>query len=256
MARSVDPDDYQHVPRPVAAMPKDFAPGHVIAPHSHPRAQLVHAVAGLMWVEVPAGTWAVPPRCALWIPAGVRHSLRMVGAVAMRTIYVDTAAVADLPRGCTVIEVSPLLRELIVAATAEPVEYDEAGRGGHIIALLLDELRAAPTAPVHLPMPRDRRLARLCAALLAAPARDDTLEDWGAAVGASGRTLARRFRAETGMSFAQWRRRARVVLALARLAEGEAVGSIARALGYASPSAFTATFRRTIGRAPGAYRGT
>lgn len=254
MARSIDPADYQHVPRPVAAMPKDFAAGHVIAEHAHPRAQLVHAVSGLMWVETRAGAWAVPPRYALWIPAGVRHSVRMVGAVAMRTLYVDTGAVADLPHSCTVIEVSPLLRELIVAATSEPLEYDESGRGGRVVALLLDELRASPAAPVHLPMPRDRRLMRLAGQLLEDPSRDETLDGWGTIVGASARTLARRFREETGMSFAEWRQRARLVLALARLAEGEPVTGVAGALGYRSASAFSAMFRRTIGRAPAAYR--
>ena len=254
MARSIDPLDYQHVPRPVAAMPKDFAAGFEIAAHSHPRAQLVHAVSGLMWVEADAGAWAVPPRYALWIPAGIRHSVRMVTPVAMRTLYIDTGQVAWLPATCTVLEVSPLLRELILAAAAEPIEYDESGRGGHVVALLLDELRASPAAPVHLPMPRDRRLGRLAAQLLEDPSRDDTLDQWGVAVGASARTLARRFREETGMSFAEWRQRARLVLALARLAEGEAVGAVALALGYRSASAFTAMFRRTIGHAPVAYR--
>jgi AraC-like DNA-binding protein len=254
MARSIDPEDYQHVPRPVAAMPKDFAAGFQIAPHSHTRAQLVHAVEGLMWVETDAGAWAVPPRYALWLPAGVRHSVRMVTPVAMRTLYIDTARIDRLPGSCTVIAVSPLLRELIVAAVAEPVEYDEGGRGGHVAALLLDELRASPAAPVHLPMPRDRRLVRIAALLLEKPALDDTLEDWGDAVGASARTLARRFREDTGMSFAEWRQRARLVLALARLAEGEPVGALASALGYRSASAFTAMFRRTIGRPPQTYR--
>ncbi|WP_374449850.1 helix-turn-helix transcriptional regulator [Stella sp.] len=254
MARSIDPEDYQHVARPVAAMPKDFAAGFQIPPHAHPRAQLVHAVAGLMWVETEAGAWAVPPRYALWIPAGVRHSVRMVTAVAMRTLYVDTGRVGRLPRCCTVIAVSPLLRELIVAAVAEPIEYDEDGRGGHVVALLVDELRASPAAPVHLPMPRDRRLVRIADRLLAEPARDDTLEEWGEAVGASPRTLARRFREDTGMSFAEWRQRARLVLALARLAEGEPVGALAAALGYRSASAFAAMFRRTIGRPPQTYR--
>lgn len=254
MPRSVDPNDYQHVARPVAAMPKDFAGGFRIAPHSHPRAQLVHAVEGLMWVETDAGAWAVPTRHALWLPPGIRHAVRMVTAVAMRTLYIDTARIGQLPRTCTVIAVSPLLRELIVAAMAEPVEYDEAGRGGHIAALLLDELRRSPAAPVHLPMPRDRRLVRIADGLLAEPARDDTLDAWGEIVGASGRTLARRFRDETGMSFAEWRQRARLVLALARLAEGESVGALASALGYRSASAFTAMFRRTIGRPPQSYR--
>lgn len=254
MARSIDPADYQHVPRPVAAMPKDFPADFVIAEHAHPRAQLAHAVSGLMWVETEAGAWAVPPRYALWIPAGVHHSVRMVGPVAMRTLYIDTDAVAGLPPSCTVIEVFPLLRELIVAAASEPVEYDLSGRGGRVAALLLDELRASPAAPVHLPMPRDRRLARLAALLLDDPGRDETLESWGVIVGASARTLARRFRDETGMSFAEWRQRARLVLALARLAEGEAVAAVAGRLGYRSPSAFSAMFRRTIGRSPAAYR--
>ena len=254
MAKSTDPNDYQHVPRPVAAMPKDFASGDVIATHSHPRGQLVHAARGLMWVEVPGGTWAVPPRCALWIPAGVPHSLRMVGPVAMRTLYVDTRTVGDLPSDCRVIEVSALLHALILAAVDEPMEYDEDSRGGRIVGLILDELRAAKRAPVHLPMPHDRRLARLCAALMAAPDRKDTLDEWGEAVGGSGRTLARLFRTETGMSFAEWRQRARLVLALSRLAEGESVGSVARALGYRSPSAFTQMFRKTVNRVPGEYR--
>jgi AraC-like DNA-binding protein len=103
-------------------------------------------------------------------------------------------------------------------------------------------------------MPRDRRLMRLAGQLLEDPSRDETLDGWGTIVGASARTLARRFREETGMSFAEWRQRARLVLALARLAEGEPVTGVAGALGYRSASAFSAMFRRTIGRAPAAYR--
>ena len=93
-ARSTDPVDYQRVPRPVAAMAKDFTDGHHIAPHSHERAQLLFAVDGVMLVSTSAGSWAVPPQRAVWVPAGVTHEIRMAGAVAMRTIYVrtDTAA--------------------------------------------------------------------------------------------------------------------------------------------------------------------
>ena len=84
--RSTDPADYQKVPRAVAAMPKDFRTGHVIAPHRHERAQLIHATSGTMRVSTGDGVWVVPPQRALWMPAGVRHGIVMLGDVTMRTL--------------------------------------------------------------------------------------------------------------------------------------------------------------------------
>jgi len=119
--------------------------------------------------------------------------------------------------------------------------------------LILDELRAASDLPLHLPRPADRRLARICDAILAAPADARPLEEWASAVGASTRTLARRFRQETGMSFAAWRQQARLLESLRRLAAGEPVTKVALDCGYASASAFGAMFRRALGVAPSAY---
>ncbi|HEX7787388.1 MAG TPA: AraC family ligand binding domain-containing protein, partial [Methylomirabilota bacterium] len=128
------------MPRPVAAMAKDFADGHQIRPHSHERAQLIFAVEGVMIVSTAEGRWAVPPQRAVWVPAGVTHEIRMAGAVAMRTIYVRPDAAARLPDRVRVIAVSSLLRELTVRACALPVLYDESGAGGRIMALILDEI--------------------------------------------------------------------------------------------------------------------
>ena len=155
------------------------------------------------------------------------------------------------------IEVSPLLRELILAALAEPVEYDEDGRAGLIVRLILHELRAVAEVPaLHLPWPeRDRRLLAVCRGLADDPACPDTIDAWGERVGASGRTLARLFQNELGMGFLAWRRQLRLAEALSRLARGAPVAQVAHALGYAGPSAFTAMFRRTLGAAPGEYFG-
>src|SRR3954453_5852095 len=87
-ARSTDAADYQRVPRPVAAMPKEFAAGHVIAPHCHERAQLVFAETGVMQVATADCVWIVPPSRALWVPPGTEHSLRMPTRVSMRTLYI------------------------------------------------------------------------------------------------------------------------------------------------------------------------
>jgi AraC-like DNA-binding protein len=252
-ARSTNRDDYQRVPRPVAAMAKDFPSGFVIAPHSHPRAQLIYAADGVMRVIYPLGAWVVPPLRAVWIPAGVEHEVRMSGAVAMRTLYIDPKAAPPALGSCSVIEVTPLLRALILRAVEEPVEYDEAGAAGLVMALILAELARATTVPLRIPLPSDTRLAALCRALLDDPAEADTLDDWAERVGASARTLARLFQRETGMGFTQWRQQVRLADAVGRLAKGEPVARVAENLGYSSASAFTAMFRRTLGATPRQY---
>ena len=251
--RSTDPADYQHVARPVAAMAKDFPAGQHIARHLHPRAQLIFAAAGVMLVSTDEGSWAVPPQRAVWMPAGVAHEIRLPGAVAMRTLYVRPDAAARMPARVRVIAVSALLRELILRACALPVLYEERGAPGRLMSLILDEIAALPTLGLDLPMPHDPRLARICRALGADPGSTRTLEDWGREAGGSGRTLARLFVRETGLTFAAWRQQARLLAALARLAAGEPVTRIALDLGYESPSAFAAMFKRALGAPPSRY---
>ena len=254
-ARSTNRDDYQRVPRPVAAMAKDFPSGFVIAPHSHPRAQLIYAADGVMRVLSPLGAWVVPPLRAVWIPASIEHEVRMSGPVAMRTLYVEPKAAPAALVTCTVIEVTPLLRALILRAIEEPIEYDEDGAAGLVMALILAELARATTVPLRIPLPSDARLAALCRALLDDPAKASTLDDWAERVGASARTLARLFQRETGMGFTQWRQQVRLAEAVGRLAKGDPVARVAESLGYGSPSAFTAMFRRTLGATPRYYLG-
>jgi AraC-like DNA-binding protein len=253
-AKSTDPADYQSVPRAVAAMPKDFDAGFEIAPHRHERAQLIHATAGTMRVSTDDAVWVVPPQRALWMPAGVQHSIVMSGNVTMRTLYLREDAARPMPASCHVLPVSPLLRELIVRATELPLHYDEAGPAGHVVTLLLAELHSAETLPLHLPMPRDRRLRTICTSLLAAPGDARTLEEWAASASASPRTLARLFVAETGLTFGSWRQQARVLEAMGRLGGGQPVTDVAHDLGYESVSAFSAMFRRAAGSSPRQYQ--
>jgi AraC-like DNA-binding protein len=103
-------------------------------------------------------------------------------------------------------------------------------------------------------MPRDRRLRRLCTALLAAPGDSRTLGAWARSANASARTLARLFVAETGLTFGAWRQQARVLEAMGRLGGGQAVTEVALDLGYDSVSAFSAMFRRASGAPPSTYR--
>jgi len=251
--RSTNREDFQTVPRPIGAMAKDFPDGFFIGPHAHPRHQLIHASSGVMRISTPQGAFVVPPHRAVWVPADVVHDVRMAGAVAMRTLYIACDAVAAPPQECCVVAVSPLLRELILRASAMPLLYDQTGAEGHVMALILDELRVLPVLPLNLPMPRDARLLKICSAILDDPANPLTLPGWGRRVGASSRTLARSFQRETGLTFGRWRQQARLLEALSRLAQRQDVTTIALDLGYDSPSAFTSMFRRALGRTPSTY---
>ncbi len=177
---------------------------------------------------------------------GVRHSITMSGDVTMRTLYLRQDAAAGMPDTCRVLHISPSLRELIVRATELPIHYDERGAAGHVVALILDELHREPSLPLHLPMPRDKRLHRLCSALLAQPGDPRTLEEWAGWANASARTLARLFVTETGLTFGAWRQQARVHEAWAAWAGPGRHRGRPRAR-YDSVSAFSAMFRRAAG---------
>jgi transcriptional regulator GlxA family with amidase domain len=166
---------------------------------------------------------------------------------------VTPEAAVGMPKTSRVIDVSDLLRELIVEATRLPVEYDVDGRDGRVMALILDEIMASPTAPLHVPMPVHPRLVQVCAKIMQDPAQNDVLDEWADAAAMGRRTFTRTFRKETGMSFAAWRQNVRLMEALSLLSVGRSVTQVAFDVGYNSPSAFTAMFRRTFGVAPTHY---
>ncbi len=250
---STSVDAILDVPRPIVAMAKDFPDGHLITFHQHRRAQLLYASSGVMTVTTDIGMWVVPPLRAVWIPAHISHRIHASGHVSMRTLYIQTDIGTGLPEGCCVVSVPPLLRELILHAMDIPPLYALNGPDGRLMNVILDQIRGMDIAPLELPIPKDPRLKKIYEHLAARPEDNRTLEDWGKMVGATGRTLARHFRVETGMAFGQWRQQVRILEALKRLALDEPVTAVAIELGYESPSAFINMFKRALGKTPGQY---
>ncbi|HXQ41829.1 MAG TPA: helix-turn-helix transcriptional regulator [Candidatus Udaeobacter sp.] len=229
---------------------EDHPRGHYIPPHTHRRGQLVFARSGVMQVETAAGLWIVPPQRAVWVPPRVRHAISCGSAVSLRTLYVSPAERRALPKGCAVLAVSPLLRELII----ELCEGNPAPpRQRALSELVLSDLLELPAIPIHLPEPKEARLRRVTDALKRQPADERGLSAWASMAGASPRTLTRLFIAETGMTFRQWRRQLRFISAIERLAQHEPVTAVALDLGYSSVSAFIESFRKTFGVTPYRY---
>jgi len=236
----------------VRSLAYDYASGHRVVPHRHTWHQLVYAVRGVMTLSTSSGSWIVPANRGVWVPAHVEHAIRMSGAVHMRTLYLDPRATgARAPRECRVVDVSPLLRELIVEIVARGGLDRRVAHERHLADVLFDHVGALRAIGVHLPEPRDARARRVADRLADDPADARPLAAIARGSGASARTLQRLFRAETGMTFDAWRRQLRLSHALTRLAAGGSVTEVALDAGYASVSAFVSIFRRTFGETPG-----
>ncbi|MEX0923802.1 MAG: helix-turn-helix transcriptional regulator [Rhodovibrionaceae bacterium] len=241
-------------PRDVVCFGREYPARYRVAAHHHPRAQLVNAEQGVMSVKAGDGAWVVPPGYAVWVPAGVVHEVESLASLSMRGIYCrETALGAKAPSACRVVEVSPLLRELILRATQFEVTAAPSPREAHVQAVILDEILHLREAPLFVPLPGDARLKRITESLMEAPGDGRDLESWAQESGASSRTLARLFRKETGLSFREWRARMRLMTGLQHLASGDSVTTVALDVGYSGPSAFIAAFKGFTGHTPGEY---
>jgi AraC-like DNA-binding protein len=207
---------------------------------------------GAIALEAEGRTWIVLPDRALWIPAGVEHSVDALGAAEMTTLWLDPARCPIGWERTAVVAVDPLVT-LLVGRLLDPALPADARTRSE--AVLFDVLAPVPADVLDLPLPGDDRARRVAEALLADPADDRTLAAWGREVGASDRTLQRAFRTGTGLGFHEWRSRARVAAALRLLLTDRPVAAIAGDVGFATSSAFGAAFRRVTGLPPSAFRG-
>ncbi|VVE71465.1 AraC family transcriptional regulator [Pandoraea captiosa] len=235
--------------RPVRLRARALRDGIRVPNHRHAWAQVAYTPRGVIQIAVADAAWIVPPSRAIWIPPDIEHSLLVNEPSYLRTLYVHPEVIPPGLDHCRVVEVSPLLRELIAAIDVPAADLD-APREHMLGGLILDELRRASPLPLEVPLPRDKRLLTLCNAMLADPARAWTLDQWARYAGASPRTIGRLFRQELNMSFVQWRQQAVLAQAIPLASKGYPLARIARELGYRSQSAFSAMFKRTFGRTP------
>jgi len=206
-----------------------------------------------MTVSANEGRWIVPPQRGVWIPAETPHQVSIHGSVSMRTLYFKPRLVVRFSRSCCVVNVSPLLRELILHACTFPALRRRVRAQAHLIDVIIDQLRAVEISPLQLIHPTDPRAVRIADGLLEDPGDPRSLDAICKSAGASKRTIERIFHAETHMSLGQWRQQLRLVRSLRLLAAGEKITRVAVDLGYSTPSAFIAMFRKALGTTPRQY---
>lgn len=244
----------EKIPRPLVVRRVIHKAGHSVPMHSHSWGQLLSISEGLMQVSVKdVGHWVVPPHRAVWIPAFVEHDAKAMQNVRMQNVYISPSEHLSLPDQCQVIAVTPLIKELLAAISQFEPLYDEQGADGRLVQVLLDQLHSVPQLPLHLPLPQHKALRQIAEQLMACSSDNRSLDDWAQQLGFSERTLARYFKAETGMTFGQWRQQARLLIAITRIAEGESIANIALDLGYNNQSAFIAMFKKALGKTPAKY---
>lgn len=242
----VEPTAYQ----PVRMLERELGAAASLDAHSHSWGQLTLVLTGSLRVTVDNSVWIVPPGRAIWIPPLAMHKAVTLEPANIRAVYVLPEVAPFQSTETIVLDVSPLLRELVTAlATCK----ERSAREKMIFTLILDEMSESTSLPLGVVLPSEKRLTQLCNVLVANPSCNLTLADWAKEVGASERTLARLFEQDLGMSFTRWRQQVRLAHATSLIASGKSLAYISAELGYSSQSAFSAMFKKTFGKSPSAF---
>ncbi|MBJ8483188.1 MULTISPECIES: AraC family transcriptional regulator [Acinetobacter] len=238
---------------PVYAFSENYPHGHIEDWHSHDRIQLIHTLTGVIRIQTHEGIWIIPPGRGVWIPAHKPHALLSSGDVKARGVFIEDILQHDIQNECRVVAIPALLRELMSSAMDIQNEIQPESRNERLLQLILDEVRLLPALAFNLPDPQSPKLQQLCQRIKENLALEWSLEESAQQLHISSKTLARHFQKETGLHFSHWVRQAKLMQAMIDLAMNKPVLNVALDLGYESPSAFSAMFKRETSMTPSDY---
>jgi len=242
------------LPRRIVMRSQYVPARHSFADHAHDWHQLIYAISGTLMVMMAGARYVITPQQAMWIPKGVLHTTGTLHGSVIRSLYVEAQPGLNMPEHGCLLTVSPLMKALIIERTAVESRPEPEHYVSQIDDLILAQLPRQGRDGLSLPWPESPALRTLCQTLYDDPADETGMEDWGKRLGASSRTLARRFEKELGTSLRDWRQQLRLFRAVEWLAAGRSITDTALDLGYASPSAFTFMFRTALGVSPSRHR--
>jgi AraC-like DNA-binding protein len=246
-----DPDTARS---PVVGLVWDENRARHIGRHRHQRGQIISVIKGIITVSTRAGTWVIPPNRAVWIPPNMEHWATYSRVCALRTLYTDVNMSTNFPTSrCVELYLDSLSRELLNTAVHFDWDLDPDHSDMRLAQLLIERMPLLEQPVLRVPEGKDPRVIRVMQLLRDAPDADRTLAQSSKQAGATGRTMARLFMRDAGMSFSEWRRQYRLMLALEQLADGAPVTTVAHNLGYDSASNFSTMFRSFFHQPPGEF---
>jgi AraC-like DNA-binding protein len=244
--------EVEHSSRRLIVQPRTLRKGSFNPPHRHNYGQLIYAISGLLILRSALGIWMVPNGRGVWVPPLMEHSLEVLADSEMRCAYLDGDLSGRIRGRCTVVAVTPLLRELIlyVADNAPPLEEEIESSLGTLISAIVDK---AITSAFEIPTPKEPGLLTIFRQLIDNPGDNRSCSEWADAAGTTERSMCRHLKKETGMTFRIWKQQIRLLMSLEKLAKGEPVTNVAMDVGYKTTSAFITAFRQTFGTTPNIY---
>jgi AraC-like DNA-binding protein len=237
-------------PDPLSFRTEYYLAGTVFPPRRPVWGELNYALSGVIEFNIQGVRYLSPPHYAIWIPPDTLHEAWSQHDVEYVSVYVRRDHCADLPTVPATLGLSALLKAILADLAARDVMVAQTPADRRLAQVLLDQISQAPRYESYLPLSDDALLRPLLDALQATPGDRRSLAEWARVLGTTERTLSRRCHTALGLSFTEWRQRLSLVAALALLDSGTPVQVVARQLGYANASAFTAMFRRLTGASP------
>lgn len=248
---------FKKLPYPVFMKAKDLPPRGKVIGHKHDWDQLIYAVSGLLEVNSIKGDHLIPSGQAIWIPANQLHSIATINGAKLRSVHLQKGLINQLDKDITVLKVNSLTRELISKAShfpfSETINSSFTKQQTRLLNVLVDEITQLEQVPLCLPLSNDPLLLPILIWQQKAPDSNKTLQMWSQELGASTKTIARRFDSKLGINFTKWREQLRLHKAIQWLSENRSVTDVALSLGYDSLPAFIQMFKRQTGTTPGKF---
>lgn len=241
-------------PSPIYLRYDTLTPETEYARHRHRWGQLSWISLGVIELDLGHRQLVTPADCLAWVPAEIPHAVHVDRAMAHTSVYVGAELAARLPAEPCLIPQPPVVHALLEDFRQRRVHAITDDWDRRQAELMVEHLVRAGYRANYLPNSQHRLLQPILQAIRHDPADATPLAQWAQRVHSTERTLARHFLKELGMNFVQWRSRVRLLHSLTRLKEGSPVQDIADELGYATPSAFIAMFKRELGMSPERYR--
>lgn len=241
--------------KPILSVSLDVSETQCADKHAHPRAQLIYSSMGTMKIVAQKSIWYVSSDQAIWVPAMNEHQVFFLNDNHIRNVFVSPEYAEVLPQQLFALNISPFMRELILKVVGAGNHYDINSAKGRLVHVLIDELAAMTPTRCFLPLSDNFQLRLIINELLKDPGDTRGIAHYAKLACTSSRTLSRLFVKELGLSYSNWRKQLKLLNAVEMLDKGFPVSQISFELGYNSPSAFIAMFRKEFGIPPGKYSG-